>query len=96
MSEFKGTKGQITFLNVKEGIAKGIYLRGENQTRFLAKIIDGDRSDQENLANAKLFSKSQEMFEMLKKLTEEYRVHSVPHLGTIMDTERLLKSVTKI
>ncbi len=68
MNEFKGTKEEIKVTEVMQGIAKGIYLSGQNQKHFLAQIITHDRPHEENLANAILFSKSPEMLEMLKTI----------------------------
>jgi len=66
--EFKGTKGNISVVEIREGIIKGIYLRHESKSHFLATIRIEDASYEENLANAVLFSKAPEMLEMLKAL----------------------------
>ena len=92
MSEFKGTKGKIKVIEISGGLAKGIYLSGENQTFFLAEIISIGRTHEENLSNAILFSKSHEMLEMLVRIMKTYDKGT----QTYLDCQQLIKEVTTL
>lgn len=75
--EFKGTKGNTKVVELKKGLAKGVYLSGENQKYFIAEIITHDRSRKENLANANLYAAAQDLLVALHEcMGELYLIHS--------------------
>ena len=95
---FKGTKGNIKVVEVKNGLAKGIYLSGENQKHFLAQIITHDRTEEENIANATLFSKAPEMLDFLQRMYDEYSMNdriTGSLLKFTIEARELIKEVNK-
>lgn len=90
MSEFKGTKGAVKIVKREKGLSRGIYLSGENQKYFLAEIITHERTDEENMANAVLYSKALEMLEFIKKY---YRYLNLKDQET---AEQLIKEATEL
>jgi len=96
--KFKGTKGKIKVTEVKDGLAKGIYLSGENQKSFVAQVITYDRTQEENLANATLFSKSPEMLSLLQRMYDEYSMNdriTGSLLKFMIECRELIKEATK-